>query len=72
MDIITQIVQVIQTLKCTKSFKHVKGCQNDEVVYADLDLPARLNIDADFLAVNSCTIARQKYTQVPRLPVNKA
>eukprot|EP00957_Ditylum_brightwellii_P032187 2440103-Ditylum_brightwellii.AAC.1 len=29
---------------------HVKGHQDDHSIYQDLDLPARLNIDADWLA----------------------
>eukprot|EP00957_Ditylum_brightwellii_P176454 13437188-Ditylum_brightwellii.AAC.1 len=53
-------------------FKHVKGYQDDLKHYKELDLPAQLNIDVDFLAVNYQRMRGMQCTKVPRLPINKA
>eukprot|EP00957_Ditylum_brightwellii_P211782 15366595-Ditylum_brightwellii.AAC.1 len=52
-------------------FKHVKGHQDDDAPYKELDLPAQLNIDVDFLAIDYRTMQGMKCTKLMRLPINK-
>eukprot|EP00957_Ditylum_brightwellii_P077786 5911155-Ditylum_brightwellii.AAC.1 len=44
-DIIAQICSVLQSSSIEDEFIHVKGHQDDETPYEQLDLPARMNID---------------------------
>eukprot|EP00957_Ditylum_brightwellii_P091910 6998322-Ditylum_brightwellii.AAC.2 len=53
-------------------FEYVKGHQDDDIHYEELDLPAQLNIDVDFLAVNYRTTKGMKCIKVTRLPINNA
>eukprot|EP00957_Ditylum_brightwellii_P112638 8586281-Ditylum_brightwellii.AAC.1 len=53
-------------------FKHVKGHQDDAKHYEELDLPAQLNTDVDFLASNYQTTKGMKCIKVLQLPINKA
>eukprot|EP00957_Ditylum_brightwellii_P096425 7343441-Ditylum_brightwellii.AAC.1 len=53
-------------------FKHMKGNQDDAKHYEELDLPAQLNINIDFLAVDYRTTESMKCTKVPQVPINKA
>eukprot|EP00957_Ditylum_brightwellii_P192746 14676142-Ditylum_brightwellii.AAC.1 len=50
----------------------MKGCQDDVKHHKELDLPAQLSIDVDFLAVNYRTTRGMQRTKVPRLWINKA
>eukprot|EP00957_Ditylum_brightwellii_P025733 1947223-Ditylum_brightwellii.AAC.1 len=51
-NIIAQICNILGLMNIKAEFKHVKGHQDDVKYYEELDLPAQLNIDVDFLAVN--------------------
>eukprot|EP00957_Ditylum_brightwellii_P160949 12253957-Ditylum_brightwellii.AAC.1 len=53
-------------------FKHMKGYQDDDTHYEELNIPAQLNIDVDFLAVDYRTTKGIKRTAGMWLPVNKA
>eukprot|EP00957_Ditylum_brightwellii_P125199 9544402-Ditylum_brightwellii.AAC.1 len=52
-------------------FKHVKGHQDDDTPYEELDLPAQLSIEVDFLAIKYRTTKSMKCTKVMQLPINK-
>eukprot|EP00957_Ditylum_brightwellii_P041992 3179603-Ditylum_brightwellii.AAC.1 len=51
-DVIAQICNVIKSITISKEFIHVKGHQDDAIPYKELDLPAQMKIDIDFLAVD--------------------
>eukprot|EP00957_Ditylum_brightwellii_P184236 14032630-Ditylum_brightwellii.AAC.1 len=53
-------------------FKHVKGHQDGVKHYKEVDVPAQLNIDVDFITVNYQTMRAMQCTKVPRLSINKA
>eukprot|EP00957_Ditylum_brightwellii_P123776 9435689-Ditylum_brightwellii.AAC.1 len=53
-------------------FQHVKGHQDDVKQYEELELPAQLNIDVDFLAVKYRTTRGMQHNNITRLPINKA
>eukprot|EP00957_Ditylum_brightwellii_P063084 4789067-Ditylum_brightwellii.AAC.1 len=53
-------------------FQHMKGHQDDAKHYKELNLPAQLNIDVDFLPVNYRTTRGLQCNKVPRVPINKA
>eukprot|EP00957_Ditylum_brightwellii_P114217 8708032-Ditylum_brightwellii.AAC.1 len=56
-DIIAQIFDTLELMDIKAEFKHMKGHQDDVKNYKELELPAQLNIDVDFLAV-SCQTTR--------------
>eukprot|EP00957_Ditylum_brightwellii_P051664 3917646-Ditylum_brightwellii.AAC.1 len=70
-DIIAQICNILELMNIKAEFKHVKGHQDDVKNYKELDLPAQLNMDVDFLEVNYQTTRGMQCTKVPRLPINK-
>eukprot|EP00957_Ditylum_brightwellii_P156381 11902204-Ditylum_brightwellii.AAC.1 len=51
-DIIAQICDIFETMNIKLEFKHEKGHQDDNIPNKELDLPAQLNIEVDFLAIN--------------------
>eukprot|EP00957_Ditylum_brightwellii_P187695 14292476-Ditylum_brightwellii.AAC.1 len=71
-DIIAQICNVLEFMNIKADFKHVKGHQDDDTYYEELDLPTQLNIDVDFLAANYRTTKGMKRTKTMWLPINKA
>eukprot|EP00957_Ditylum_brightwellii_P057936 4392490-Ditylum_brightwellii.AAC.1 len=50
-DIIAQISEILDTGNILPIFKHIKGHQDKNKKYKDLSLTAKLNVDADLLAV---------------------
>eukprot|EP00957_Ditylum_brightwellii_P033060 2506935-Ditylum_brightwellii.AAC.1 len=50
-DIIAQICKSMDLMNINAKFQHMKGHQDYVKHYKELDLPAQLNIDVDFLAV---------------------
>eukprot|EP00957_Ditylum_brightwellii_P156985 11947542-Ditylum_brightwellii.AAC.1 len=63
---------VLEVMNIKTEFKHVKGHQDDVKHFEKLDLPAQLNVDVDFLAVDYRTTKGMKCTMVPQLLINKA
>eukprot|EP00957_Ditylum_brightwellii_P127382 9713481-Ditylum_brightwellii.AAC.1 len=51
-DIIAQICNILELMNIKAEFQHMKGHQDDAKHYEELDLPAQLNINVNFLAVN--------------------
>eukprot|EP00957_Ditylum_brightwellii_P204951 15341531-Ditylum_brightwellii.AAC.1 len=51
-DIIAQICNILDLMNINAKFQHAKGHQDDVKHQEELDLPAQLNIDVAFLAVN--------------------
>eukprot|EP00957_Ditylum_brightwellii_P163607 12457001-Ditylum_brightwellii.AAC.1 len=51
-DIIAQMCNILDLMNINAKFLHVKGYQDDVKHYKELNLPAQLNIDVCFLAVN--------------------
>eukprot|EP00957_Ditylum_brightwellii_P036601 2773344-Ditylum_brightwellii.AAC.1 len=71
-DIIAQICNILELMNIKAEFQHMKGHQDNVKYYEELNLPAQLNINVDFLAINYRTTRGMQRTKVPRLPNNKA
>lgn len=54
-NVITSIIQYTLHLSIKISLKHVKGHQDDELEYSELDRPAQLNVQTDSLAKSRLT-----------------
>eukprot|EP00957_Ditylum_brightwellii_P063673 4833106-Ditylum_brightwellii.AAC.1 len=52
--------------------EHVKGHQDDDSPYDNLELPAQLNVDADQLAMQCHINNREILLDIPCLPINNA
>eukprot|EP00957_Ditylum_brightwellii_P021658 1632910-Ditylum_brightwellii.AAC.1 len=62
-DIIVQICDILKDNKIKTDLEHVKGHQDDDTPYEELNLPACLNIEVDFMVVDYWTtqgIPREK------------
>eukprot|EP00957_Ditylum_brightwellii_P054980 4167230-Ditylum_brightwellii.AAC.1 len=62
-DITVQICDSLRSKKIKTNLKHIKGHQDDDTPYEELDLPARLNTEVDFMDVDywtTCGILREK------------
>eukprot|EP00957_Ditylum_brightwellii_P021416 1615569-Ditylum_brightwellii.AAC.1 len=70
--IIAQICNTLELMNIKVDFKHIKGHQDDDTHYEELDISAQLNIDVDFLVVDYRTMKGMKLTKVTQLPINKA
>eukprot|EP00957_Ditylum_brightwellii_P131862 10055557-Ditylum_brightwellii.AAC.1 len=70
-DTIAQICDILATMNIKAEFKHVKGYQDDDTPYKELDLPAKLNTNVDVLAIGYRTTKGMKCTKVMWLPINK-
>jgi hypothetical protein len=46
-DVVNEIVTTLKKMPIEHSFQHVKGHQDDKILYADIPLGAKLNVDAD-------------------------
>eukprot|EP00957_Ditylum_brightwellii_P123091 9385694-Ditylum_brightwellii.AAC.1 len=55
---------ILQSSSIEDEFIHIKGHQDDETPYEQLDLPARMNIDVNFLAVDFRTRMTGQSTKV--------
>eukprot|EP00957_Ditylum_brightwellii_P010438 789859-Ditylum_brightwellii.AAC.1 len=51
-DIIVQIYDALKDKKIKTNLEHVKGYQDDNKPYEELDLLARLDTEVDFMAVD--------------------
>jgi hypothetical protein len=49
-NVVNQIFRLLQEYTATPEINHVKGHQDNKILYVSLPLPARLNVDADSLA----------------------
>eukprot|EP00957_Ditylum_brightwellii_P142129 10828980-Ditylum_brightwellii.AAC.1 len=71
-DMIVQICDILKVKKIKTNFEHVKGHQDDDRPYDELDLPAHLNTDVYFMAVDYHTTRGVPREKVIQLPSNKA
>eukprot|EP00957_Ditylum_brightwellii_P070888 5387442-Ditylum_brightwellii.AAC.1 len=51
-DIIVQICDNLKDSKIKINLEHIKGHQDDNTSYEELNLPAHLNTEVDFMAVD--------------------
>eukprot|EP00957_Ditylum_brightwellii_P078575 5974042-Ditylum_brightwellii.AAC.1 len=51
-DIIVQICDILKDNKFNTDLEHVKGHQDENMPYEELNPPARLNTEVDFMAVD--------------------
>eukprot|EP00957_Ditylum_brightwellii_P171676 13069763-Ditylum_brightwellii.AAC.1 len=58
-------------MECTNKMNHVKGHQDKDKLYSELDLLPQLSVDVDFLPVEFWSTCDKKVTRVPQLPANK-
>eukprot|EP00957_Ditylum_brightwellii_P056356 4272162-Ditylum_brightwellii.AAC.1 len=66
--IIVQVCDILKDKKIKTNLEHIKGHQDDDMSYEKLDLPAGLNTDVDFMAVDYRTTQgnlREKAIQLP-------
>jgi hypothetical protein len=67
-DALSMIYDLLRDLPAQPTISHVKGHQDDELEYADLPLPAQLNVDADVLATHELSEYPTSCEHVPLLP----
>eukprot|EP00957_Ditylum_brightwellii_P086004 6543201-Ditylum_brightwellii.AAC.1 len=69
-DIIAQISKILGMGNFVPTILHAHGHQDKHKKYDELSLPAKLNVDADLLAVEYQAPNKKTTRKVLRLPVN--
>ena len=69
-DVIAQISNILDLGNFIPTIQHIQGHQDKYKKYDDLSLPAKLNIDANLLAVKYRALNKKTTRKVIRLPVN--
>eukprot|EP00957_Ditylum_brightwellii_P011108 841965-Ditylum_brightwellii.AAC.1 len=71
-DIIVQICDILKENKIKTDLEHIKGHQDDNTPFEELNLPAHLNTEVDFMDVDYRTTRGVPREKVIQLPSNKA
>eukprot|EP00957_Ditylum_brightwellii_P159764 12160243-Ditylum_brightwellii.AAC.1 len=71
-DIIVQICDALKDSKIKINLEHIKGHQDDNIPYEELNLLAHLNTEVDFMAVDYRTTRGVLREKVIQLRSNKA
>eukprot|EP00957_Ditylum_brightwellii_P133581 10184933-Ditylum_brightwellii.AAC.1 len=69
-DVIAQINNILDIDNILPTIQHIQGHQDKHKKYDDFSLPAKLNVDADLLAVKYWASNRKTTRKAIRLPVN--
>ncbi len=70
-DIVHQIFCLLREYQATPAIIHVKGHQDNKIPYANLPLPAQLNVDADCLATRELREHPNLIRHTPLFPTTK-
>eukprot|EP00957_Ditylum_brightwellii_P111286 8486532-Ditylum_brightwellii.AAC.1 len=69
-DVIAQISNILDLSNFTSTIQQIQGHQDKHKKYDELSLLAKLNVDADLLAVEYWVLNKKTIRKVIRLPVN--
>eukprot|EP00957_Ditylum_brightwellii_P091541 6970326-Ditylum_brightwellii.AAC.1 len=69
-DVIAQISNILDIVNFITKIQYIQGHQDKQKKYNDLSLPAKLNVDANLLAVEYQALNKKTTRKVIRLPDN--